>query len=170
MITFGANNFNTISSGNFYQVRSRTLSQPQMPTEKRNYCIFDEGEINFWVRGRENSIPYLNSILKNSNDEKEVVKVLYILNRMLDDGVCGIDKMYPTLSKFNDTQSPNIQTFLAGIYRKTQVPDAFGPLVRMLIQNSIRGRSNPYFDENEEIGGAILSYICEKFRNKTYGG
>lgn len=59
--------------------------------------------------------------------------------------------------------SPNIQTFLAGIYRKTQVPDAFGPLVKMLIQNSMRPQTSN-FDPNEEIGGAILSYLSDRFR------
>ena len=72
--------------------------------------------------------------------------------------------MYPTLSRFNETKSPNIQTFLAGIYRKTQVPDAFGPLVKMLIQNSLNPQPNDIFDPNEEIGGAILSYVSDRFR------
>ena len=69
--------------------------------------------------------------------------------------------MYPTLARFNQTKSPNVQTYLAGIYRKTQVPDAFGPLVCMLIQNSVNPPKPPqYFDPNEEIGGAILSYLA----------
>ena len=82
------------------------------------------------------------------------------MDRMLDNKTQGIDKLYPYFARFNNTKSPNIQTFLAGIYRKTQVPDAFGPLIKMLIQNSIQPQNpNTYFDPNEEIGGAILSYI-----------
>ena len=138
--------------------------QAQMPTAERNYGVFNSSEVDFWVRGREHSLPFLNAVLKNSDDEVEIVKMLYILNRMLDEGVSGVDKMYPTFSRFNDTKSPNIQTFLAGIYRKTQVPDAFGPLVKMLIQNSLRGNSNRPFDPNEEIGGAILSYLSGSHR------
>ena len=84
---------------------------------------------------------------------------------MLDNGTKNIDKMYPTFSRFNDTKSPNIQTFLAGIYRKIQVPDAFGPLFKMLVQNSLNPTSPQYFDPNEEIGGALLSYISDRFRN-----
>ena len=80
---------------------------------------------------------------------------------MLDNGVKGIDKMYPTFARFNDTKSPNIQTYLAGVYRKTKVPDAFGPLVKMLIKNSIsEEKSTVNFDPNEEIGGAILDYLA----------
>ena len=85
---------------------------------------------------------------------------------MIDNGTKGIDKLYPVFAKFNNTKSPNIQTFLAGIYRKTQVPDAFGPLVKMLIQNSLKPQNTQQsFDPNEEIGGAILSYLNQRFRN-----
>ena len=81
---------------------------------------------------------------------------------MLDNGVEKekVNDIYPELSKYNNTKSPNIQTFLAGIYRKTKIPDAFGPLVKMLIQNSINPPKDAYFDPNEEIGGAILDYIA----------
>ena len=47
---------------------------------------------------------------------------------------------------------------LAGIYRKTLVPDAFGPLNRMLYKQ-ITQPNSPYFDPTEETGGAILEYI-----------
>ena len=103
-------------------------------------------------------------LLKNSNNEDQITESLYILDRMIDNGTKGIDKMYPVLSRFNKTRSANIQTFLAGIYRKIQVPDAFGPLVSMLIQNSINPQKS-VFDPNEEIGGAILSYLSDRFRN-----
>ena len=99
-----------------------------MPTPQRNYCIFDQNRVDCFVKQRENSLPYLADILVHSNNEQQIVETLYTLNRMLDNGVKGIDKMYPVLSRFNNTTSPNIQTFLAGIYRKTQVPDGFGPL------------------------------------------
>ena len=87
---------------------------------------------------------------------------------MIDEGVeaSKVAELYPELSRYNNTNSPNIQTFLAGIYRKTKVPDAFGPLVAMLIRNSInsakiQAENNIYpFDPNEEIGGAILDYLA----------
>ena len=116
------------------------------------------------MKQKELGLPYLKEVLKNSNNEDQITESLYILDRMIDNGTKGIDKMYPVLSRFNKTRSPNIQTFLAGIYRKIQVPDAFGPLVSMLIQNSITPRQS-VFDPNEEIGGAILSYLSDRFRN-----
>ena len=84
---------------------------------------------------------------------------------MLENNTKGVEKLYPILSRFNNTESPNIQTFLAGIYRKIQVPDAFGPLVSMLIKNSLNPQNySAPFDPNEEIGGAILSYLSDRFR------
>jgi len=137
----------------------------QMPNNQRNYCIFDQNKVDYFVKQKENALPYLSNILANSQDEVQITETLYIMDRMIDNGTKGIDKLYPVFSRFNNTSSPNIQTFLAGIYRKTQVPDAFGPLVKMLIQNSMKPQTpNQPFDPNEEIGGAILSYLSERFR------
>ena len=129
------------------------------PNQTRNYCVFDESRIE-----KKKDLCIIKKTLENPKSEDEVLESLYALNLMLDDGVKGVEELYPVLSKYNTTKSPNIQTFLAGIYRKTQVPDAFGPLVKMLIQNSLNPRPNDVFDPNEEIGGAILSYVSDRFR------
>ena len=139
-------------------------SSCRLPQGSRNYTLFDQNKVDCFVSQKEAALPYLADILIHSNNEAEITETLYIIDRMADEGVKGIDKMYPVLSRFNNTTSPNIQTFLAGIYRKTQVPDAFGPLVKMLIQNSLRPQTSN-FDPNEEIGGAILAYISDRFRN-----
>ena len=132
----------------------------QMPAKDRNYCCFDEIKVMYCLSQKEKALPVLDNILKSTDDEKQVSESLYIVNRMLDNGVKGVDKMYPTFARFNDTKSPNVQTFLAGIYRKTKVPDAFGPLMNMLIKNSINPPDKSCgFDPNEEIGGAILDYL-----------
>lgn len=128
----------------------------QLPQGERNYTIFDEKRIQYYVSQREKAIPHLKFVLQTSSDEGEIVEALYITDRLVDEHVKGIPAMYPVLSKFNNTKSDNIQSFLAGIYRKTQVPDGFGPLVKMLIQNSMKQTPTP---ANEEIGGAILEYI-----------
>ena len=132
----------------------------QMPTRERNFCVFDKDEVDYFIKQGEKALPYLTDILQNSNNEAQVSQTLYTLDRMIDNGTKGIEKLYPALSRFNSTDSPNIQSFLAGIYRKTQVPDAFGPLIAMLIRNSMKPHTEQQvFDPNEEIGGAILSYI-----------
>ena len=142
-----------------------TISQKNndviFPSKGQNYCKFDEVKVLYSLSQKEKALPYIDSVLKQTDNEQEVTESLYIVNRMLDNGVKGIDKMYPTFARFNDTKSPNIQTYLAGVYRKTKVPDAFGPLVKMLIKNSIsEEKSTVNFDPNEEIGGAILDYLA----------
>jgi len=129
------------------------------PNQSRNYCLFDENRIQ---KKANMSLQEIEDSLKNPNSEEEVLEDLYAINLMLDNGKdkSEVSKLYPVLSKYNDTKSPNIQTFLAGIYRKTKVPDAFGPLVKMLIQDSINPPKNAGFDPTEEIGGAILDYLA----------
>lgn len=122
------------------------------PNQYRNYCTFD-------IKDRKN-LAQIKDSLQNPKSEDEVLEDLYMLNLMLDEGNRDVAELYPTLSKYNNTNSPNIQTYLAGIYRKIKVPDAFGPLCAMLIRNSINPPKDCPFDPNEEIGGAILDYLA----------
>lgn len=154
----------TCHSYPYYQ--STTLNRPYynctsclLPQNGRNYCIFDKEEVDYFVKQGDKAFPFLTNILVYSNNEPQITETLHIMNKMLDNGTKGVDKLYPYFSRFNNTSSPNIQSYLAGIYRKTQIPDGFGPLVKMLIQNSLWPNQNQLFDPNEEIGGALLSYI-----------
>ena len=125
------------------------------PKQDRNYCIFDEKRVS-----QRKNLDIIKTSLENPQNIDEVVEDLYILNCMLDEGNNKVAELYPVLSKYNNSKNPNIQTFLAGIYRKTKIPDAFGPLCAMLIQNAINPPQECHFDPNEEIGGAILDYLA----------
>ncbi len=129
------------------------LNSVSYPNQTRNYCVFDESRL-------KTNLNDIKLSLENPKSEDEVLEDLYALNLMLDEGNDEVAELYPVLSKYNHTKSPNIQTFLAGIYRKTKIPDAFGPLCIMLIQNAINPPKNCTFDPNEEIGGAILDYLA----------
>ena len=122
------------------------------PNQYRNYCVFSFTD--------KKDLKQIKQSLENPASEEEVLEDLYTLNLMLDEGNQEVKELYPTLSKYNNTNSPNVQTYLAGIYRKIKVPDAFGPLCAMLIRNSINPPKDPQFDPNEEIGGAILDYLA----------
>ena len=122
------------------------------PNQYRNYCTFD-------IKDRK-SLTEIKSSLEKPKSDDEVLEDLYLLNLMLDEGNKEVAELYPILSKYNQTNSPNIQTYLEGIYSKIKVPDAFGPLCAMLIRNSINPPQNCGFDPNEEIGGAILDYLA----------
>lgn len=129
-----------------------------LANSRRNYCTYNEQRTNEIVNAKEDALPYIDSFLKTANTEEQILDALQILDKMLDKGVKGIDKMYPSLARFNNVTSPNIQVMLAGIYRKTLVPDAFGPLNKMFLRQTFMPNS-PYFDPTEEIGGAIMEYL-----------
>lgn len=129
------------------------MNSVSYPTQTRNYCVFDETKI-------KRNLDDIRNSLENPKSEDEVIADLYALNLLIDEGEEGVKNLYPVLSKYNNSKSPNIQTFLAGIYRKTKIPDAFGPLWTMLIQNAINPPKDCPFDPNEEIGGAILDYLA----------
>jgi len=131
------------------------------PNQYQNYCVFDKNVYDRAKQG-EKELLVIRDELSNPKDEAQVIEDLFILNLMLDDGMDKqkVSNIYSELSKYNDSKSPNIQTFLAGVYRKTKIPDAFGPLVKMLIQDSINPPKDAHFDPTEEIGGAILDYLA----------
>lgn len=139
----------------------------RLPEGERNYCIFNTPLVEKLVKNADRTTPLIEKKILASKDEKVVAEGLYTFDRMIDANKFDIKKTYPTLEKLNNTKSPTIQVLLAGIYRKTQIPDAFGPLNKMLIQDSI----NPpvaNFDPTEEIGGAILEYIKNASAQKVY--
>ncbi|MDD3238163.1 MAG: hypothetical protein PHV37_08725 [Candidatus Gastranaerophilales bacterium] len=152
---------------NTYNMVARLGMQTQMPNEKCNYCTFNQPLVKSIVDQKEAALPYIGGFLNTVNDERQVSEGLYTLDRMIDTGVQGVDKLYPVISRFNDTNSPNVQVLLAGIYRKTKVPDAFGPLNKMLLKQTFYPNS-PYFDPTEEIGGAILEYLKSSAAVNTY--
>ena len=128
------------------------------PNSVRNFSTYNEQRTNELVNAREEALPYIDTFLKSAYTEEQATDAMQVLDKMLDKGVKGIDKMYPTLARFNDVTSPNVQVLLSGIYRKTLVPDAFGPLNKMLLRQTLMPNS-PYFDPTEEIGGAIMEYL-----------
>lgn len=145
------------------QIGQKTL----LPDYTRNYSVLNQELVNKFISKKEESIPPLMRFLSTAQDEKAITEGLYILDRMIDAGVKGIEKTYPVISRFNRTNSPNIQVMLSGIYRKTQVPDAFGPLMSMMIRNTFYP-PNVSFDPNEEVGGAILEYLRNQNAARSY--
>ena len=136
------------------------ISGVTYPEITRTHCIFNDNVYKF-LETKNGNLAEIKESLKKPESDDEVVADLFVLNQMLDEGTEPKDvwKLYPQLSKYNKTKDSNIQTLLAGVYRKTKIPDAFGPLVVMLIQNAINPPKDANFDPNEEIGGAILDYL-----------
>lgn len=138
------------------------------PDSQRNYCIYNEKRVKFLADNEAETLPYVVKYLQTSNDENGVLEALFVIDKIADkmnanslfngQGARDLDKIYPYLARFNNSDSPEIQSLLSGIYRKILVPDAFGPLCAMF-QKQINHPVSKYFDPKEETGGAILEYI-----------
>ena len=151
---------------------SQLGSDIRYPDATRNYCAYNEQRVNELSNYKEKAIEPLSMYISSSMNHNGIIESLFVVDKMIDKKTKNMEKMYPALSRFNQSQCPHIQSLLAGIYRKTQVPDAFGPLVNMLIKNSQNYQyPKPLFDPNEEIGGAILEYIknyaSQGYKNKV---
>lgn len=131
-----------------------------LATKEKPYCQFDMDKVKLFVDAKEKAIPAITEMLKNAQTEEEKTEGLFIANEMIAAGTKGMDKMYyGTFSRFNEDRSPNVQSMLSGIYRRILVPDAFGPLIKMLVTNILVPQKDAPFDPNESIGGAILEHI-----------
>ena len=75
------------------------------PNQYRNYCVVDIP--------KRHSLNEIKTTLEKPKSETEVIESLYELNLLLDEGNQEVKQLYPTLSKYNKTTSPNIPTFLA---------------------------------------------------------
>ena len=139
----------------------------ELPDEKSNHARFDENLAAKIASYKEKAVIPVISSLKSANDEKEITAGLFLLNRVIDAGAKGVEAQYHAISRFNYNESPNIQVMLAGIYRKTQVPDGFGPLLSMFWHNAQNPITKP-FDPNEEVGGAILEYLRNSAAGAVY--
>ena len=132
-----------------------------LPDEKVNHALFDEQLAKKISNNKERAVEPVLELLKKTDNEKDITAGLFLLNRITDAGAKNIADTYPVISRFNYSKSHNVQVMLAGIYRKTLVPDGFGPLVTMFWKNAQNPVQIP-FDPNEEIGGAILEYLRNK--------
>lgn len=136
------------------------FKKPILATKEKPYCQFDQNKVDLFVNAKEKAIPALTKMLNEAKTEEDKTEGLFIANQMIAAGTKGMDKMYyGTFSKFNEDRSPNVQSMLSGVYRRILVPDAFGPLMKMLVTNILVPQKDAPFDPNESIGGAILEHI-----------
>lgn len=140
--------------------KDKEFKKPRMATKEKPYCEFDNEKVDLFVNAKERAIPAVTKMLQEAKTEDEICEGLYIADRMIANGTKDMDKMYyGTFSKFNENRSPNVQSLLSGVYRRILVPDAFGPLIKMLVQNIMVPPKDAPFDPNEAIGGSILEHI-----------
>lgn len=144
----------------------KTYKPCELPTATRPFALFDNNKIDCFVRNKEMAIPRLASLISNAKTEAEKTECIFIADQMAENGTKNMGALYRRMSKFNNDKSPNVQTFLSGFYRKTLNPDAFGPLVKTMMDNVKTPHKNISYDPNEEVGGAVIEYLRDAFQKQ----
>lgn len=98
-----------------------------------------------------------------------LLETLYAANRLADAGVSTISDIYPAASLFNTHPHPLTQIYLAGLYRKLNRPESFGPLLATLTHQAVSayGGQAPMTALSEEVGGAVLQLIANRTAEET---
>jgi hypothetical protein len=137
------------------------------------------------VSSPRQALPPLNAFLSQAKQELQIVEGLYTAQQIAHltqpTEKAQLNGLYATVAKrFNDTNNPLIQTYLAGFYRELNEPSAFGPLLKMLARSGNPSASNkianlaagqwkyPDINPAEEIGGALSSLIASQAAEKLY--
>ena len=55
----------------------------QMPQGARNHILVDPVKVDYFVKQKENALPYITNILANSDNEAEITETLYITDLSL---------------------------------------------------------------------------------------
>ncbi|MBK8191015.1 MAG: hypothetical protein IPK79_11260 [Vampirovibrionales bacterium] len=98
-----------------------------------------------------------------------LLETLYVANCLADVGVPNIGDLYPAASAFNTHPHPLTQIYLAGLYRKLNRPEAFGPLLATLTHQAVSAypAQTPMTGVTEEVGGAALQLIANRTAEET---
>ena len=65
-----------ITSG-IYQYNQRNTNISPTP-DKKNYNVFNQNNVDTFVKKGEDALPYLSQILLYSNNEEQIAETLYI--------------------------------------------------------------------------------------------
>ena len=68
-------------NSNLQPINGMNVNCVAMPVSQRNYCLFNQTKVDFFVKQKEAGLPYLKEVLKHSNNEAQITETLYILNR-----------------------------------------------------------------------------------------
>lgn len=82
---------------------------------------------------REKALPALNLLLNSTNSTPTIMEALHTATIMAENGVQGVEKLYPAAARFNHHIDPAVQVHLARFYGKINEPKAFGPLLTTAI-------------------------------------
>lgn len=140
-----------------WQLGTQTVINPYNGFVQMNLPL-----IETFVRQGQSIIPTLYQLLNQSMQPNQILEGLYLAQRLAEEKTPHVRSLYASAARFNDTTNPLIQVYLAGFYRKLNVPESFGPMLEMLIRNAQQPKSAAIqagLNPAEEIGGTILHQI-----------
>lgn len=117
------------------------------------------------AKHRQHVIPPLFQLLSSSMQPMQIVEGLYLAQRLAETKTPGVQQLYAAAARFNYTNDPLIQVYLAGFYRKLNVPEAFGPMLEMALRHAQQPRTTPFqvgLNPMEEVGGTLLQMMVER--------
>lgn len=131
---------------------------------------YDEPLVQTVVNLREGALPALNLLLSSTSRTATILEALHTATRMAENGVQGVETLYPVAARFNNHIDPAVQVHLARFYGKINEPKAFGPMLSTAIHyaaNQYPMGSYAAYQFTEEAGAALLSQMARLTARET---
>ncbi|WP_373532609.1 hypothetical protein [Vampirovibrio sp.] len=131
---------------------------------------FNEALVNRIVALRENALPSLHLLLKSTNTTTTILEALHTASRLAEQGVSGVETLYPAAAHLNSHIDPAVQMQLARFYGKINEPKAIGPMLNTVIHyatNQYPMGSYAAYRFTEEAGEALINQVARRTAQET---
>jgi len=125
---------------------------------------FDEPLITQITHFHERAIPPLVAMFKKPPSDRALLEGIRVAEKLADAHTPGVESLYAPLSRWNTHPNPLIQIYLAGLYRRLNLPATVGPMMATLIHQSVMNypaQGSPANNITEEVGGTILQQFAD---------
>lgn len=131
---------------------------------------FNEPLVRSIAALRESALPALNLLLQSTNTTTTILEALHTATRMAENGVLGVETLYPAAAHLNGHIDPAVQVQLARFYGKINEPKAIGPMLNTAIHyaaNQYPMGSYAAYRFTEEAGEAVLNQVARRTAQET---
>lgn len=125
---------------------------------------FDEPLMTQIVHFHERAIPALAAMFKHPPSDLALLEGIRVAEKLADTNTPGVETLYAPLSQWNTHPNPMIQIYLAGLYRRLNLPATVGPMLATLMHQSMtnyQAQGSPMQNITEEVGGTILQQFAD---------
>ncbi len=125
---------------------------------------FDEPLIDRIARLKKAAISPLASLFRQPPSQAALIEGIRVADRLAEAHVPGVETLYASLSQWNTSPDPLVQIYLAGLYRRLNLPATVGPMMATLVHQSLvnyPAQGSPAKNITEEVGGTILQQFAD---------